>query len=77
MPNSTTCRPWPGATGGALIPISEFLAPFGVRFIATYPDYMEIGRELHLGASALFALFALPPPSPGQARVAGPLVIGR
>jgi FkbM family methyltransferase len=48
-----------GATGGALIPISDFLAPFGFRFIATYPDYMEIAHELHVGANALFVL----PPS--------------
>jgi FkbM family methyltransferase len=48
-----------GVTGGALIPISDFLAPFGFRFVATYPDYMEIAHELHVGANALFVL----PPS--------------
>jgi FkbM family methyltransferase len=48
--------PRPGATGGALIPISDFLAPFGFRFIATYPDYMEIAKEIHVCANALFVL---------------------
>jgi hypothetical protein len=53
--------PRPGATGGALIPISDFLAPFGFRFIATYPDYMEITNEteMHVGANVFFVL---PPP---------------
>jgi FkbM family methyltransferase len=51
--------PRPGATGGALIPISDFLAPFGFRFVATYPDYMELRRELHVCANALFVF---PPP---------------
>ena len=36
MPNLTTCRPG-RARGGVFIPISEFLALFGFRFIATYP----------------------------------------
>jgi Methyltransferase FkbM domain len=45
-----------GATGGALVPISNVLAPLGYRFVATYPDHMEIGSELHVGANALFAL---------------------
>jgi FkbM family methyltransferase len=44
----------PGSTGGALTPISDFLAPFGFRFIATYPDHMEFGEEMHVGANALF-----------------------
>src|SRR5262249_28764573 len=30
--------PKPGTTGGALVPISEFLGPFGFRFVATYTD---------------------------------------
>ena len=47
-----------GATGGALTPISDFLAPFGFRFVATYPDYMEITNEveMHVGANALFVI---------------------
>ena len=42
--------------GGALFPISEFLVPFGFRFVASYPDYMELGSELHVCANALFVL---------------------
>jgi FkbM family methyltransferase len=51
--------PRPGSTGGDLVSISDFLTSFGFRFIATYPDYMELGRELHVGANALFVS---PPP---------------
>jgi FkbM family methyltransferase len=43
-----------GSSGGALTPISSFLAQFGFRFIATYPDHMEFGDEMHVGANALF-----------------------
>jgi FkbM family methyltransferase len=46
--------PRAGSTGGALAPISDFLAQFGFRFVATYPDYMEFGIEMHVGANALF-----------------------
>jgi FkbM family methyltransferase len=62
-----------GATGGALIPISDFLAPFGFRFVATYPDYMEITNEteMHVGANALFVL---PPPVAKQSAVSRVLV---
>jgi len=49
-----------GCTGGALTPISDFLTPFGFRFIATYPDYMEYGEDMHVGANALFFC----PPTP-------------
>jgi FkbM family methyltransferase len=48
--------PRDGSTGGALTPISDFLNGFGFRFIATYPDHMEFGREMHVGANALFVL---------------------
>ena len=48
-----------GSTGGALTPISNFLGKFGFRFVATYPDYMELGDEMHVGANVLFVL----PPS--------------
>jgi FkbM family methyltransferase len=51
--------PRASATGVDLISISDLLAPFGFRFVATYPDYMEIADELHVGANALFVL----PPS--------------
>ncbi len=46
--------PRAGSTGGALTPISGFLARFGFRFVATYPDHMEFGDEMHVGANALF-----------------------
>jgi FkbM family methyltransferase len=46
--------PRAGSTGGALAPISNFLAQFGFRFVATYPDYMEFGAEMHVGANVLF-----------------------
>jgi FkbM family methyltransferase len=48
-----------GSTGGALTPISDFLGQFGFRFVATYPDHMELGEEMHVGANVLFVL----PPS--------------
>jgi FkbM family methyltransferase len=46
--------PRTGSTGGALTPISDFLAQFGFRFVATYPDHMELGDEMHVGANVLF-----------------------
>jgi hypothetical protein len=46
--------PRTGSTGSALAPISDFLAQFGVRFVATYPDYIEFGAELHVCANVLF-----------------------
>jgi FkbM family methyltransferase len=46
--------PRTGSTGGALTPISNFLAQFGFRFVATYPDHMELGDEMHVGANVLF-----------------------
>lgn len=51
--------PRKGSTGGALTPISDFLGQFEFRFVATYPDHMELGEEMHVGANALFVL----PPS--------------
>jgi len=51
--------PRKGSTGGALTPISDFLGQFGFRFVATYPDHMELGEEMHVGANVLFVL----PPS--------------
>jgi hypothetical protein len=46
--------PRSGSTGGALTPISDLLGQFGFRFIATYPDHMEFGDEMHVGANVLF-----------------------
>jgi FkbM family methyltransferase len=51
--------PRTGSTGGALTPISDFLGRFGFRFVATYPDHMEFGDEMHVGANVLFVR---PPP---------------
>jgi FkbM family methyltransferase len=51
--------PRKGSTGGALTPIGDFLGRFGFRFVATYPDHMELGEEMHVGANVLFVL----PPS--------------
>jgi len=45
-----------GTTGGALVPLSEFLAPFGFRFVATYTDYIVTHGEMFTVANALFAL---------------------
>jgi FkbM family methyltransferase len=44
------------ATGGALIPIAEFLQGYGYRFVASYNDYVLTGGEMFLVANALFAL---------------------
>jgi FkbM family methyltransferase len=60
--------PRKGSTGGSLTPISDFLGQFGFRFVATYPDYMELGEEMHVGANVLFVL----PPS-----VATPVSCGK
>lgn len=46
--------PRAGSTGGALTPVSDLLVRFGFRFVATYPDYMELGDEMHVGANVLF-----------------------
>jgi len=60
--------PRKGSTGGALTPISDFLGQFGFRFVAPYPDHMELGEEMHVGANVLFVL----PPS-----VATPIAHGK
>jgi FkbM family methyltransferase len=45
-----------GRTGGALIPIAEFLHQFGYKFIATYTDAIETEGKFFVVANALFAL---------------------
>ena len=45
-----------GATGGALLPISEFLRDHGFRFIASYNDYILTEGELFSVSNALFAI---------------------
>lgn len=44
------------AFGGALLPMDEFLRPFGYRFIASYNDYIVTSGELFSVSNALFAL---------------------
>ena len=44
------------ATGGALLPIAEFLRGYGYRFIASYNDYVLADSEIFLVANALFVL---------------------
>jgi FkbM family methyltransferase len=46
--------PRSGASGGALYPLSEFLQPFGFRFIASYTDYVYTEDELFVVCNALF-----------------------
>jgi FkbM family methyltransferase len=48
----------PGYTGGALLPIAEFLGPFGFQFVATYTDYIKTNGAL-FGVSNV--LLAAPP----------------
>ena len=50
--------PKPGTTGGALVPIAQFLAPLGFRFVATYTDFVRTDREM-FGVSN--ALLVVPP----------------
>lgn len=45
--------PMPGVQESALVPISEFLCPFGFRFVATYIDRIET-KPMFLIANALF-----------------------
>ena len=45
-----------GTTGGALLPVAEFLVPFGFRFIASYTDHVIINGDVFIVANALFAL---------------------
>ena len=49
-------QPQPGTTGGALIPISDLLARFGLRYVATYTDSVLPNGGMHVCANALFAL---------------------
>lgn len=46
--------PRPGATGGALIPLTEFLSPFGFRLVSTYTDHVLTSGEMFVVANALF-----------------------
>lgn len=42
------------ADGGALLPIAQYLAPFGFRFAATYTDFLEVEGQFFAVANALF-----------------------
>ncbi|HVM99031.1 MAG TPA: FkbM family methyltransferase [Caulobacteraceae bacterium] len=46
----------PGATGGALIPIAEYLRAFGYAYLVTYTDFVLYERRVAVNANALFAL---------------------
>lgn len=48
-------EPAPDTTGGALVPIADFLARFGFRYVATYTDSVLHGDDLFVCANALFA----------------------
>jgi FkbM family methyltransferase len=49
-------QPRAEASGGALSSISDLIEPIGFRFVATYPDYMDFSKGMHVGANALFVL---------------------
>jgi FkbM family methyltransferase len=49
-------QPKKGTTGGALIPISEYLAQFSFRYVATYTDFVLPDGDMFICANALFAL---------------------
>jgi FkbM family methyltransferase len=48
--------PMSKASGGALIPIAEFLRDYGFRFVASYNDHVWTDNEMFLVANALFVL---------------------
>ena len=48
--------PLPGAAGGSLLELGDYLAKFGFKLIATYTDQVRTGGELFIVANALFAL---------------------
>lgn len=47
--------PIKGATGGALLPLADFLTPFRMRFIATYTDFVDQDGRPFVVANALWA----------------------
>jgi FkbM family methyltransferase len=48
-------QPRAGTSGGALIPISDYLKPFGFRYVATYTDFILAKDDMFICANALFA----------------------
>jgi len=50
-------QPRHGTTGGSLVPISDYLTPFGFRYITTYTDYIDPdSSDMFIAQNALFAL---------------------
>jgi FkbM family methyltransferase len=47
--------PKPGMTGGSLLPIADYLAPFGLKYVATYTDFILPADDMFICANALFA----------------------
>jgi FkbM family methyltransferase len=47
--------PKSGTEGGALLPIAEYLATFGFRYVATYTDFVLPEGDMFVCANALFA----------------------
>lgn len=45
-----------GATGGALVPIAEYLARFGFAYLCTYTDFVLYEGKVSVCANALFAV---------------------
>ena len=68
----------PGVAGGALLPICDFLYPFGFRLVATYTEQLWPEEDAFEVSNALFALppGALVSPS-GSARLHGASVRGQ
>jgi len=56
----------PGAEGGALIPIAEYLKRFGYAYLTTYTDFVIYKGEVSVNANALFVL----PPESARAPAA-------
>jgi hypothetical protein len=47
--------PKPDSTGGALLPIAEYLDRFEFEYMITYTDFVMQDRQMHVCANALFA----------------------
>lgn len=45
----------PGVHGGSMMPMAEILAPFGLRYVATYTDRVDTNGPLWVSANVLFA----------------------
>jgi FkbM family methyltransferase len=47
-------QPKQGTTGGSLLQISDYLAPFDFRYVATYTDFILPNDDMFVCANALF-----------------------